>query len=106
MKAEDFKKEVKNILKSEVKFDGHVDVVINNISEEKQKAMLEWINDCALGKNKPEPCKNFRSLISFIYKSNDNRIRGILTKEKNSFFVELFIDKHKYYDRKRRYLGI
>jgi len=50
--------------------------------------------------------KKFKQLISFIYKSNDNRIRGILTKEKNEYFIELFLDKHKYYDRKRKYLGL
>jgi len=41
---------------------------------------------------------------TFIYKSNDNKIRGLLTKEKNAYFIELFLDKHKYYNRKRRYL--
>jgi len=106
LKVEDFKTEVKNILESDIKFDGHVNLIINNISEEKQKSILLWMKNCKLGVNKPELCKNFKSLISFIYKSNDNKIRGILTKEKNFYFIEFFLDKHKYYDRKRRYLGI
>lgn len=106
MRADEFKEEVKKLLKTEIAFDGHVDTVINNIDEEKQKSILRWIADCNLGKNRPEPCRSFKNLIAFIYKSNDNKIRGILTKEKNAYFIELFLAKHKYYDRKRRYLGI
>jgi len=106
LKVKEFKNDVKKIVGAEIRFDGHVNLVINNIPEEKQKSILMWINECKLGKTKPEPCKKFKNLISFIYKSNDNRIRGILTKEKNSYFIELFLGKHKYYDRKKRYLGI
>lgn len=106
MKAEDFKKEVVRILGAEIQFDGHVGLVVNSISEERQKSILGWIRQSRNGEVKPEPCKNFKSLISFIYKSNDNHVRGILTKEKNAYFVELFLGKHKYYDRKRKYLGI
>lgn len=106
MRAEDFKKEVVRILGKEIQFDGHVGLVVGGISEARQKSILCWILQSRNGEIKPEPCKNFKSLISFIYKSNDNRVRGILTKEKNAYFVELFLDKHKYYDRKRKYLGI
>lgn len=106
MDAEQFKENVKEILGSGIKFDGHVNIVINNIAEERQNLILEWIQNCKEGVNRPEPCKKFKNLISFIYKSNDNKIRGILTKEKNSYFIELFLDKHKYYDNKRMYLGI
>ena len=106
MKADEFKADVKKILGADMGFDGHVNLVINNLTEERQKSILMWINDCKLGENKPEPCKKFKNLVSFIYKSNDNMTRGILTKEKNSYFIELFLDRHKYYDRKRKYLGI
>jgi len=106
LKPEEFKEKIKTILDSDIKFDGHVNLVINNITEEKQILILKWIQECKQGTNIPEPCKKFKNLMSFIYKSNDNKIRGILTKEKNSYFIELFLDKHKYYDRKRRYLGI
>ena len=50
--------------------------------------------------NKAEMIKQMAKLV------NDNKIRGILTKEKNAFFIELFLDKHKYYDGKRKYFGI
>ena len=106
LKAEEFKEKVRKILDANINFDGHVNVVINNITEDKQKIILNWVMECYSGIQRPEPCKKFKNLIAFIYKSNDNKIRGILTKEKNAYFIELFLDKHKYYDRKRKYLGI
>lgn len=106
MQADEFKKEVISILESEIKFDGHVEKVIENVDFERQQSILQWIKDCKQGIIRPEPCKKFLNQMSFIYKSNDNKIRGILTKEKNSYFIELFLDKHKYYDRKRKYLGL
>lgn len=106
MKVKEFKEEIKKILDTEINFEGHVKKVVENITENKQKLILEWIKECSLGIQRPEPCKNFKNFIAFIYKSNDDKIRGILTKEKNSYFIELFLDKHKYYDHKRKYLGI
>ena len=106
MSVEEFKEAVKKILELEIKFDGHCNQIINNVSDERRISILKWIKECHAGITRPEPCKNFRHLLSFIYKSNDNKIRGILTKEKNSYFIELFLDKHKYYDLKRRYLGL
>lgn len=69
MKAEEFKEQVINILKSEIKFDGHVELVIDSVPEQRQKLILEWIEECKKGNIKPEPCKNFKDLISFIYMS-------------------------------------
>lgn len=63
------------MLGTKIRFDGRLDLVINNVPDEKQKTILKWVDSCNQGKVKPEPCKNFRNLISFIYKSNDNRIR-------------------------------
>ncbi len=106
MKAKEFKEAVIRILNQDIKFEGHVEKVAESITEHRQEKILDWIKECKEGIQRPEPCTNFRNLISFIYKSNDNRIRCILTKEKESYFIELFIDKHKYYDRKRKYLGL
>lgn len=106
MKAEEFKIHVERILEAGIRFDGHVNKIINNIDQHKQQLLLDWVGECKKGLIIPEPCKKFRYLIAFIYKSNDNAIRGLLLKEKNSYFIELFLDKHKYYDRKRRYLGL
>jgi hypothetical protein len=100
-----FRVEVARILKTDIKFDGHVDLVIENLEEERQRAILEWVDASYHGREIATPCRN-KALLCFIYKSSDNRIRGILTKEKNSYFIELFLDKHKYYDRKRKFLGL
>jgi len=104
LQVEEFKAEVKNILAADIGYDGHVKAVITHLPEDKQKIILNWIRKCKEGEVRPEPRRN--NLLAFIYKSNDNSVRGILTKEKNSYFVELFLDKHKYYDRKRKYLGL
>lgn len=106
MKAEEFRKEIRKILESDIKFDGYVDLVIDNTDEDRQRLIIDWVKQCKAGTKKPEPCKKFRNLMAFIYKSNDNKIRGILTKEKSAYFIELFLGKHKYYGQKRRYLGL
>ncbi len=106
MKADEFKAKVREILKSDINFDGHVNLIVNSLNEDKQQSILDWVKECAAGIQIPEPCKRFRHLMAFIYKSNDDKVRGVLTKEKNAYFIELFLDKHKYYDRKRRCLGI
>ncbi len=106
MHADQFKQQVMMILGTDIKFDGHVEGVVDGLSEDKQQRLLDWVKNCQAGINRPEPCKHYPHLITFIYKSNDNKIRGLLTKEKNSYFIELFLDNHKYYDRKRKYLGL
>ena len=106
MKAEEFEEEVKKIVGEALRFEGHVRQVVESISETGQRAIITWVKECNEGMHAPQPCGNFKELICFVYKSNDNRIRGILTKEKNSFFIELFLDRHKYHDRKRKYLGL
>lgn len=101
-----FKVEVNSILDKEIRFEVHAKNIITNITDTKRKSIINWVIKCKKGTIIPEPCKNKKECMAFIFKSNDNRIRGILTKEANAYFIELFLDKHKYYDRKRRYLGI
>ena len=106
MEYKEFIKIIKRILNENIKFEGHINKIINSITDKKAKSIISWIKKCRDNKEKYEPCKNHFELIAFIYKSNDNEIRGILSKKKNNYFIELFLDKHKYYDRKRKYLGI
>ncbi len=106
MQAEEFKSIVQKILEAEIRFDGHVKKIVENIAPERIESIISWIKSCKEGTWKAESCKNFRHWMAFIYKSSDNTIRGILIKEKNSYFIELFLDKHKYYDLKRKYLGL
>ncbi len=106
MQADEFRNTVEKILGAEIRFEGHLKKIVENITPSRIESILEWIKSCKEGAWKAESCKNFRDLVAFIYKSSDNSIRGILTKEKNSYFIELFLDKHKYYDLKRKYLGL
>lgn len=106
MESQEFKTKVEEILGNSVSFDGHFNKIIPNLSSERINSIFVWIRDCRDGQERPEPCKNHRDQIAFIYKSSDNMLRGILTKQKNDYFIELFLDKHKYYDEKRKYLGI
>jgi len=106
LESKEFKEKVKKIVNADINFGGHIETIINNLTEKKQELILKWVNECHLGIQRPQPCKKARNLIAFIYKSSDDNIRGILTKEKGSYFIELFLDNHKYYDRKRKYLGI
>ena len=106
MKAEEFRQKVCEILGIEIKFDDHVDLVINHTTIERQNSIIEWIKRCGTREEKPEFSKAYEDVMGFVYKSNDNKIRGILTKEKNAYFIALFLGNHKYYERKRRELGL
>ena len=106
MKADEFKQKVVEILGSEIKFDEHVDLVIDHTSIERQNSIIEWIKRCSTREENPEFSKAYKDIMGFVYKSNDNKIRGILTKEKNAYFIALFLGNHKYYERKRRELGL
>ena len=105
MLTEEIKKKVLNMLGEQVKFEGHFDLVINNINENLQLNLIEWIRKCNDREIDPEPSPTSRDLLAFFFKPRVTNIRGILTKKKNSYFIALFLDKHKYYDRERRKLG-
>lgn len=73
-------------------------------SNQKENLLL-WIKRCKEGNEQVASSKKDKELIAFFFKPNVNNIRGILTKKKGSFFIALFLDKHKYYDRERKKLG-
>lgn len=75
MESHDFKIKVEEILANNVSFDGHFNKIIPSLSLERVNSILTWINQCHDGKERPEPCKNYRDQIAFIYKSSDNMLR-------------------------------
>lgn len=91
-------------LGSDVKFDGHFDKCFDNIKATQQVEFLGWINDCKLKKENPIQSKTNRELIGFVRRIGSN-LRAILTKEKQGYFIELFLDKHKYYESEMDKLG-
>ena len=48
--------------------------------------------------------KKDRKLIGFVERIGSN-LRSILTKEKEEYFIALFLDKHKYYETEMEKLG-
>jgi len=62
LQVEEFKKEVIIILGSEIKFDGHIEKVIENVDIERKQSILQWVKDYKQGTVRPEPCKRFMTL--------------------------------------------
>lgn len=75
---------MEKILNNKVRYDGHVNEILNDINEEKQIIILNWIAKCYVGIEIPEPCKKDRNLMAFIFKSNDNSIKGNFNKREIS----------------------
>lgn len=105
MQAEEVKKKIKELLGEQIKFEGHFNLVIEYMGENMQDHFLEWVTKCINREIDPDQSPRDFSLLAFFFKPNINNIRGILTKRKNSYFLALFLDKHKYYDLERRRLG-
>ena len=105
MLAEEIKEKIRSQLGEQIEFEGHFDKVVNTMEKNIQQHLLEWVKKCHDREIDPEPSPVDTSLLAFFFKPKVNNIRGILTKRKNSYFIALFVDKHKYYDSERRNLG-
>ena len=105
MEAEEIKKEFIEILGNEITFEGHFNLVVSNMKENLLNGLIEWVKNCKKGEEPISTNKKLKNIVVFFFKPNDTRFRGILTKEKNAYFITLFLDKHKYYDRERKRLG-
>lgn len=97
---------IEEILGDQISFEGHFDTVFNNLKENRQKALINWIKECKEGKSIPISSDKVKDLLGFVLKFRDTNFRAILTKKKNEYFIALFLDKHKYYENERRKLGI
>lgn len=95
---------IKKILGSDVKFDGHFDKCFENLKTTQQDELIEWIKSCKNLKVNPIQSKTNREVIGFVKRIGSN-LRVILTKEKKGYFIELFLDKHKYYEIEMGKLG-
>ena len=105
MQVEELKKEISELLGEQIVFDGHFDLVVKNMKENLSLNLIEWVKRCRDKEISPEPSPASKELLVFFFKPSVTNICGILTKKKNSYFITLFLDKHKYYDRERRKLG-
>ena len=100
------KEQIKNILGDQVRFEGHFEIVFDQLKESRQKQLIQWIIDCREGKNMPISSDKINELLAFILKFRETNFRAILTKKKNEYFIAVFLDKHKYYENQRMKLGI
>lgn len=105
MLVDEIKKEIIKVVGGQIEFEGHFDVVASNMGENQQLNFIEWVTKCNNRNIDPDPSPLSKDLLVFFFKPRITNIRGILTKRKNSYFITLFLDKHKYYDKERRKLG-
>jgi hypothetical protein len=91
------KEKIKAILESDISFDGHFDKCFDNIKETKQHEILLWLKECRMHNVSPIQSKFDNEVIGFV-KRIGSSLRIILTKKKDSYFIALFLDKHKYYE--------
>ena len=104
MQATEAKIIIQKILASDVKFDGHFDKCFDNLKDTQQAELIAWVNACKALKSNPIQSKTNREIIGFVKRIGSN-LRAILTKEKKGYFIELFLDKHKYYEIEMNKLG-
>ena len=97
---------IQEILGGKISFEGHFDLVFDNLKESRQQQLIEWVKDCKEGKSIPISSDLIKDLLGFILRFRNTNFRAILTKKKNEYFIALFLDKHKYYENERRNLGI
>jgi len=97
---------IQEILGGKISFAGHFDTVFDNLKENRQQQLLDWIKECRNGQAIPISSDLIKNLLGFIMRFRDTNFRAILTKKKNEYFIALFLDKHKYYENERRKLGI
>jgi len=95
---------IKKTLESNVRFEGHFNKCFDNLKKTQQEELINWIRDCKAYKVSPIQSKKDRSLIGFVRRFGRN-LRAVLTKEKEGYFMALFLDKHKYYENEMLKLG-
>lgn len=87
-----------------VKFEGHFNKCFDNLKETQKEELINWLKDCKEHSISPIQSKKDRNIIGFVKKIGSN-LRAILTKEKQGYFLVLFLDKHKYYEAEMEKLG-
>jgi len=104
MQPEEAKQKINLILENKIKFEGHFNKCFRNLKKTQQQELLQWVEKCKNHETNPIQSKTNRELIGFVKRIGSN-LRAILTKEKQKYFLVLFLDKHKYYDTEMKYCG-
>jgi len=103
---EEARAQIEEILEMKISFEGHFNIVFDNLKQTRQEQLIEWVKECKQGKTNPLSSDKVKELLGFVLRFRDTNFRAILTKKKNEYFIALFLDKHKYYENQRRRLGI
>jgi mRNA-degrading endonuclease RelE of RelBE toxin-antitoxin system len=104
LKAEQARKTIEQLLETKVRFEGHFNKCFDNLKKTQQEQLLEWLRNCKARKTNPIQSQKNKSIIGFVKRFGSN-LRAILTKEKQGYFLTLFLDKHKYYEDEMTKLG-
>jgi hypothetical protein len=94
---------IKKIL-GEIRFEGHFHTCFDSLKMTQLQELLHWIKDCRDYKIPPIQSKKDRKMIGFVKRFGSN-IRAVLIKEKEGYFLSLFLDKHKYYEAEMERAG-
>lgn len=100
------RKKIEEILESKVSFEGHFNMVFDSLKDTRQLTLVQWLKECKEGKKIPISSDRVKDLLGFVLRFRNTNFRAILTKKKNEYFIALFLDKHKYYEKQRRKLGL
>ena len=95
---------IQDIVESNVKFEGHFNKCFDNLKEAQQEELIQWVKNCKAHKETLIQSKKDRNLIGFVKRIGSN-LRAILTKQKDGYFIALFLNKHKYYEDEMTKLG-
>lgn len=86
------RKRIEEILGEKIKFEGHFNMVFDNLKENRQEQLINWVKECKDGDVAPISSGKVLGVLGFILKFRDTNFRAILTKKKNEYFISLFLD--------------
>ncbi len=104
MHPETGKNKIREILGSNIRFEGHFNKCFENMKETQQEELLKWVKDCKDKKASPIQSKKNKEIIGFVKRIGSN-LRAIITREKEKYFIAIYLDKHKYYEAEMESLG-
>lgn len=104
MRHDEARERIRNILGGGISFEGHFNTCFDNLKDTQQEELILWVKNCRERKEGPIQSKKDRAIIGFVRKFGSN-LRAILTKEKQGYFLCIFLDKHKYYETEMENLG-
>jgi hypothetical protein len=60
------RKKIREILADKICFEGHFNMVFDNLKENRRKQLIEWVEDCKEGKSIPISSDKVNGLLGFV----------------------------------------